>query len=61
MQEVLAAQENLDLHESFVDELIIKDNEVAGVILEDGTSYSCKRLLLRRGHSSLLEFLLVKK
>jgi tRNA uridine 5-carboxymethylaminomethyl modification enzyme len=49
MQEVLAAQENLDLHESFVDELIIKDNEVAGVILEDGTSYSCKKVIIATG------------
>ena len=49
MQEVLAAQENLYLHESFVDELIIKDNEVAGVILEDGTSYSCKKVIIATG------------
>lgn len=49
MQETLKSQANLDLKESFVDELIIKDNEIVGVILEDGTTYDCKKVIIATG------------
>lgn len=49
MQELLKGQANLDLKESFVDELLVKDNEVVGIILEDGTAYSCKKVIIATG------------
>ena len=46
MQKVLKEQENLDIVEAMVEDLIIEDQTVKGVILEDGTRYDGKTVVL---------------
>lgn len=49
MLKKLKSTPNLDIIEGMVNDLIIKDNEIKGVILEDGTKYLCKALILTTG------------
>lgn len=49
MQKVLKEQENLDIVEAMVEDLIIEDQTVKGVILEDGTRYDGKTVVLTTG------------
>ncbi|MDE6953034.1 MAG: tRNA uridine-5-carboxymethylaminomethyl(34) synthesis enzyme MnmG [Erysipelotrichales bacterium] len=49
MREVLKKQENLDIVEGMVEDLIIEDNTVKGVILDDGTTYQGKTVILTTG------------
>lgn len=49
MLEVLKKQENLDIIEGMVEDLIIKDKQVQGVVLLDGTKYHAKVVILTTG------------
>lgn len=49
MQEVLKNTDNLDVHVGFVDELIVKDGKVEGVILEDKITYLTKAVIIATG------------
>ncbi|MDD8049420.1 MAG: tRNA uridine-5-carboxymethylaminomethyl(34) synthesis enzyme MnmG [Thomasclavelia sp.] len=49
MQQVLKDQENLDIVEGMVEDLIIDGNSVKGVILDDGTKYDSKTVVLTTG------------
>ena len=49
MQEVLKQQENLDVVEGMVEDLIIEDYVVKGVILDDGHQYNGKTVILTTG------------
>ena len=49
MQEVLKQQENLDIVEGMVEDLIIEDYVVKGVILDDGHQYNGKTVILTTG------------
>ena len=49
MQEVLKNTDNLDVHVGFVDELIVKDGKVEGVILEDKLTYLTKAVIIATG------------
>ena len=49
MQNTILHQENLDVKEAYVDKLIIKDNKVMGVVLEDGTKYLSKVVIITTG------------
>ncbi len=49
MLKVLQAQENLDIIEGMVEDLLIKDNQVTGVCLIDGTQYVAKAVILTTG------------
>ena len=49
MQKVCSEQENLDIYISLVDKLIVEDNQIKGVILEDGTSIYSKRVIITTG------------
>lgn len=49
MQDVLFSYPNLTIAEGAVDDLIIKDNHVAGVITEDGATYHCQSVVLTTG------------
>lgn len=49
MLDVLKSQENLTLLESLVGSLLVKDNEVYGVILEDGTEVLAKTVIITTG------------
>ena len=45
MQKVVKEQENLDLIEGMVEDLVIEDQTVKGVILDDGTTYLSKTVI----------------
>ncbi|MBS7020913.1 MAG: tRNA uridine-5-carboxymethylaminomethyl(34) synthesis enzyme MnmG, partial [Firmicutes bacterium] len=49
MQETLKNQENLELLESLVEDLIIENNKINGVILEEGTKIFSKTVILTTG------------
>lgn len=49
MQQVLKEQENLDIIEGMVEDLIIDNNQVKGIVLEDGTKYESKTVILTTG------------
>lgn len=49
MQEYLLNQENLDIKESIVEDIIVENDKIKGVILKDGTKYFCKVLILTTG------------
>ena len=49
MQQVLSNTVNLDIHVGFVDELIVKENEITGVVLEDKTVYETKSVIICTG------------
>ena len=49
MQNVIKNTPNLDVHVGFVDELIVTNNEVCGVILEDKTKYDTKKAIICTG------------
>ena len=49
MQEVIKNQENLDVLEGLVEDLIVEDNTIKGVILEDGTKIEAKAVILTTG------------
>lgn len=49
MQNVLKQQDHLDIVEGMVEDLIIEDNIVKGVILDDGTRYESQAVILTTG------------
>ena len=49
MQDVLFGQDNLDIKDGAAEDLIVKDGEVTGVILGDGTEIQCGRVILTTG------------
>ena len=49
MQNILKQQENLDIVEGMVEDLIIEDNTVHGVILDNGIKYEGKTVILTTG------------
>ncbi len=49
MLETLNKQENLDIKESLVEDLMIEDNIVKGVVLEDGEKITSKAVILTTG------------
>lgn len=49
MQNILKQQENLDIVEGMVEDLIIEDNTVHGVILDNGKKYEGKTVILTTG------------
>ena len=49
MQKTLKNQENLDLMGAFVENLIVKDGKIGGVILADGTEINAKAVILTTG------------
>ena len=49
MQKVLKEQENLDIVEGMVEDLIVEDNTVKGVILDDGQKIMGKMVILTTG------------
>ena len=49
MLKELKNTENLSLIEGMVEDLIVEDNQVKGVILEDGTKYFCNAVILTTG------------
>ena len=49
MLETLEKQENLDLLESMVEDLIVEENTVKGIVLEDGTKISSEIVILTTG------------
>ena len=49
MQEVLKNTDNLDVHVGFVDELIVEDGKVEGVILEEKITYLTKAVIIATG------------
>ncbi len=49
VQELIKAQENLDLIEAGVDDLIIEDNKIAGIITESGDTIHGKSVVLTTG------------
>ena len=49
MKEYLDNTANLDIKEGMVEDLIVKNNKVCGIILEDGTKYESKAVILTTG------------
>lgn len=49
MLKTLKGQKNLDIKESLVEDLIVEDNKIKGVILEDGTEILCDAVILTTG------------
>ena len=49
MLEKLRSQKNLEIKESLVEDLIVNDNKVCGVVLEDGTKISSSAVILTTG------------
>lgn len=49
MQKTLKNQENLDLKEGFVEDLVIEEAKVNGVVLADGTKIAAKAVILTTG------------
>ena len=49
MINTLNSQENLEIKEGMVEDLIIDNNEVKGIVLEDGTRIESKAVILTTG------------
>jgi len=49
MLKTLKAQENLTLYEGTVEDLIVENNTVLGIVLEDGTKINSKKVILTTG------------
>jgi tRNA uridine 5-carboxymethylaminomethyl modification enzyme len=49
MLEILKQQENLDIIEGMVEDIIVSDQKVKGVVLDDGTTYLAKMVILTTG------------
>lgn len=49
MKRLLEEEENLTIHQSIVDELIIEDDEVRGVITQTGAAYRAKAVIITTG------------
>lgn len=49
MKRLLEDEENLTIHQSIVDELIIEDNEVRGVVTQTGAIYRAKAVIVTTG------------
>ena len=49
MLKTLESQDNLDIREAFVEDLIINDNTIGGVILADGSKITSKVVILTTG------------
>jgi tRNA uridine 5-carboxymethylaminomethyl modification enzyme len=49
MQDLLFTYPNLTIAEGAVDDLIIEDNHIAGVVTEDGVTYHCQSVVLTTG------------
>ena len=49
MLKYLQSQENLEIQEAMVEDLIVADNSVHGIILSDGTKISSKKVILTTG------------
>lgn len=49
MLQTLMKQKNLEIRESLVENLIVKDNKITGVILEDGSKINGKAVILTTG------------
>ena len=49
MWKTLEKQENLEIKEAFVEDLIVKEGKVIGVVLEDGTKINSKAVVLTTG------------
>ena len=49
MLEVLRSREMLDIKESLVEDLIVEDNKIKGVVLEDGTKITSEAVILTTG------------
>ena len=49
MWKTLSNQENLEIKEAFVDDLIVEDNKVLGVVLENGEKIMSKTVVLTTG------------
>jgi len=49
MKRLLEEEENLTIHQSIVDELVIEDNEVRGVITQTGAIYRSKAVIITTG------------
>lgn len=52
MKKTLERQENLDLKQSVVDELLVEDGTVKGVVTHTGASYTAQAVVLTAGTSS---------
>lgn len=49
MQNVCLSQENLDIYEGLVDEIIVENETIKGIILEDGTIVYSKKVIITTG------------
>lgn len=49
MQDVLAKQENLTVIEAMVEEILVRDNTIIGILLADGQVIECHKLVLTTG------------
>lgn len=49
MQEVVTSQSNLDIYIALVDALMVEENNIKGVILEDGTKIDAKTVIVTTG------------
>ncbi|HWK22809.1 MAG TPA: tRNA uridine-5-carboxymethylaminomethyl(34) synthesis enzyme MnmG, partial [Ureibacillus sp.] len=49
MKRLLEEEENLTIHQSIVDELVIEENEVRGVITQTGAIYRAKAVIITTG------------
>lgn len=49
MQDVTSHTENLDIYISLVDQIIVEENTIKGVVLEDGTKIYGKRVIITTG------------
>ena len=49
MRETLKKQENLDIKESLVEDLIVENNKIKGVVLENGEKIFCDAVILTTG------------
>lgn len=58
MQEALKNTQNLDILESMVEDLIIEENKVIGVVLEDGKKIKAKSVILTTGTYSKANILI---
>ena len=49
MTKTLQNQENLDVKQALVEELIVEDNQIKGVITQNGAKYLAKAVVLTTG------------
>eukprot|EP01080_Neovahlkampfia_damariscottae_P009522 gene9522-1729_t len=49
MQEILSKYENLTINTGGVEDLIVENNEIHGVVLTDGSEVACKKVILTTG------------